>query len=219
MISVNIATHEKRKELLPQVVGCLRNQSVEPDVIRVYYNDYEPLGLHGVEEFTGEDLTDRAKFKWVDNDEIYLSCDDDLYYPNNYIKRTLKAIQKYPNMIVTYHGRLLAGKGRDYYRGHKNYTFMSTVNKDASIDVPGTGVMAFDTRYFKPDILQYDEDCMVDCLIGLEAAKSQTQVVCLAHDRDWIRAANVDESIYNSHVGMAHRQQEICDRIFDIKHK
>jgi hypothetical protein len=219
MISVNIATHEKRKELLPKVMNCFYNQTVKPDLIRIHYNDYMPLGFDWSIEEVGEDLTDRAKFKWVQDDEIYFTADDDMYYPEDYIERTLQGLRKYPNMIVTYHGRFLAGKGRDYYRGHKNYTFMSTVNEDVGIDVPGTGVMAFDTRYFKPDILQYDEDCMVDVLIGLEAAKKKTQVVCLAHERDWIRAANVDESIYDNYVGNAHRQQELCDRIFDIKHK
>lgn len=218
MISVNIATHKERKHILPNVINCIKRQFTRPDKIRVYYNDYEPLGLE-VEEYTGEDLTDRAKFKWVDNDEIYFTWDDDLYMPQDYINQTLQSLRKYPKFILTYHGRLLVGKDRDYYRGHRNYTFMSDVKKDVSIDVPGTGVMCFDTRYFKPDILQHNEDCMVDVLLGLEAAKAKKQVVCLAHQRDWIMAVPVKESIYNTHVGNAHRQAELCNQIIDIKRK
>lgn len=218
MITANLATHEKRKHLLPKVINCLHNQTVKPDKIRIYYNNYEPLGLDA-EEYSGDDLTDRAKFSWVGNDEIYCSMDDDLFYAKDYIERTLQALRKYPKFILTYHGRLLVGKDRDYYRGHKNYTFMSSLKDDKSIDVPGTGVTCFDTRYFKPDILQYNEDCMVDVLLGLEAAKAGKQVVCLAHESNWIRAANVEESIYNSHVGRAERQKELCNQIIEIKNK
>ena len=217
MISCNLATHKKRKDLLPKVINCLHNQTVKPDVIRIHYNDYNPLGFDWAIEEVGEDLTDRAKFKWVQDDEIYFSMDDDLYYPPDYIERTLQSLRKYPEFVLTYHGRLLLGKNRDYYKGHKNYTFMSTVAEDKSIDIPGTGVTCFDTRHFKPDILQYDEDCMADVLLGLEAAKAGKQVVCLAHESNWIRAANVNDSIYNRYVNNAERQKQLCNQIIDIK--
>ena len=171
-ITANIATYSGRVEYLPDVLDTLKNQTVKLDKIRVFYNDYVPEPEPGVEQhWNGFDYTDRAKFIWLDEirltgkHEIYFSCDDDIYYPPDYIETTLRGMKKYPGCYISYHGRKLAGLHRSYYRGHKWYHCLGEVKDDHFIDVPGTGVGAFDTRCFMPDVINYNQQKMVDLII------------------------------------------------------
>lgn len=225
-ITCNMATHELRKDVLPKAIESLHNQTVMPDKVRVYCNGYKPdysledkfdrLELYHSEN----DYTDRAKFLWVDNEEqIYITHDDDIFAPPTYIERTINALEKYPRAVVTYHGRKLKGKGLNYYYGHKQYHFLRTVENDTMIDVPGTGVAGFNTKHFQPDILQYSDDCMADLLLGLEAAKKGVKTICLAHDMFWMKSLTDNEgSIYIQERNDCERQSEIADEIWDIKY-
>lgn len=213
-ITVNIATYSKRKDVLPLALQSLREQTV-PVHIRVYYNDYIPEKAD-FEQQWGDDYTDRGKFYFMGDNEIYFCCDDDLYYPPDYVERTLKGLEEYPECIVTYHGRKLRAKNVDYYKGHDIFAFMNTLKEDSLIDIAGTGVCAFNTKYVKPDILSYPDNKMADVLIGLEAAKLNIPIICLSHDGTWIRAFPVEESIFHSEKNNAVRQAEICNEIIDI---
>lgn len=221
MTTVNIATYALRKDVLPKTILSLREQTV-PVHIRVFHNDYKPTPGDYEQHYNGLDYTDRGKFIWLDNDilnedyGIYLCCDDDLYYPPDYIERTLEALKRYPKHIVTYHGRRLTGKDKSYYKGHEVYGFMNDLDEDTPVDIPGTGVCAFNTKYVQPDIIQYPEQKMADVLLGLEAAKKDIPIMCLAHKSNWIRSFPVPESIYHTEQKNS-RQMEICNEVLDTK--
>ena len=225
MITCNIATYSSRAGVLPHAIEAIKNQSVPFDEIRVFSNDYVPE-LEGVTvHHNGIDYTDKGKFVWLDNiryssrNEIYFSCDDDLFYPPDYVETTLKALKRHPGHIVTYHGRKLRGKGRNYYFGHENIPFMATLENDTIIDVPGTGVSAFSTETFIPDIIQHPEQCMADVLLALEAVKNNIPIMCIAHKHGWIHSLSVEQSIYQEHRHRCERQNQICDEILDFRNK
>lgn len=215
-VTANMATYSGRKTVVRKAIDSIRGQV---DVVRVYVNDYTPPKYHdNVEYYSGKDLTDRGKFYAI-GEEIAFTVDDDILYPPDYVKRTLKAMDKYPTSVVTYHGRKLKGKGLNYYFGHKTFHFLRSVDGDYLIDIPGTGVCAFNTKYFKPDILQYDEDCMADVLLGLEAAKQGRTVICLEHDMWYFRSLiSNEDNIYKNHKDDCERQGELCDLIYDLKY-
>lgn len=170
----------------------------------------------------GEGLTDNGKFRIIDhvNEPCYVFlCDDDILYPHDYIKHTIEQIEKY-NCIVTYHGRKLLGKGRNYYKGHKGYGCLRTVSEDLEIDVCGTGVTAFRTDYFLPKGLSESKDKMMsDLVFSLEAAKQGKKIMLLKHEQGWIKdlSAPKETSIYYNHVDKCHRQNEIADEIWLIR--
>jgi hypothetical protein len=220
MISVNIATQAKREPFLRIAIDSLQNQTIPPDVIRVYANDYQP-DIDGVEVTTGPDLADNGKFYWPTQDgEIYFTCDDDLMYPNDYIEHTLSRLSAYPECIVSYHGRKLKGVNRSYYAEHKMYACLNTVESDAIIDVPGSGVMAFNARYFDHSRLaNLPDKCMVDILVGLEAVRQKVEVVCLAHNQFWIHEIITgDGGIYTAYRNREQRQIELANQIYKKKH-
>ena len=217
-LTANLATYSGRADILPKAVESLHNQTMPLDEIRVYANDYEPDVDATVR--TGEDLKDNGKFRWIPEveDEIYFSCDDDILYPPFYVEYMLEKLEQYPECLLTMHGRKLKGKGRNYYRGHQQYHFQRELQEDKIIDVPGTGVSVFNTRHFKPLVWDSEDKCMVDVLIGLEAAKQNVEVVCVGHSMWWMKSLPTKQAIYSDQVNDCGRQSELADELWDIKY-
>ncbi len=92
MITANLATIKSRSSTLQLVVNSLKNQV---DKVRIYSNDYKPkVEGSNVEVYTGPDYTDNAKFFWLTHSKgVYLSCDDDLIYPPNYVETITKGLK------------------------------------------------------------------------------------------------------------------------------
>lgn len=182
-VTANIATHPQRFESLLKMLQSIDGQF---DETRIYLNQFShvPEELQHYQTHIGNDITDNGKFFWSGNaDEYYFTLDDDLIYPPDYVKVTLPEIR---DRIVTYHGRKLIGIGRKYYTEHKLYRFRESLDVDKSIDVPGTGVMAFDTNLFTPQMWKSKNFMMTDLLIGLEAAIYNNEIVCLKRPERWI---------------------------------
>ena len=209
MITANFATHKARRKWVDKAINSVINQV---DLVRVYYNDYTPKKRNDIVQITGKDLTDRGKFFTWGEDETFLSCDDDILYPQDYVKDITDGLNRHPECIVSYHGRKLLGKGRNYYRGHKGYHCMGNVENDVQIDVPGTGVMAFNTSYFEPDNLR-EYDKMVDILIALEAKNEGVPVWCLKHRQGWIKILTNVKDIYSEMVGNCDIQSRLADEL------
>lgn len=219
MITVNIATYSKRAKHLQYVVDRLLNQTVKPDLIRIYSNDYTPT-VEGAQVTVGKDHADNSKFYWKPQPgEIYFSCDDDIAYPLDYIERTLDKLAQYPECIVSYHGRKLKAKGINYYLGHEWVACLGRCDSDKIIDVPGTGVMAFNADYFDTSkIYSNRHRKMVDLVVGLEAARQHVEVVALEHREAWILDIPYDEGIYLTARFNQVDQIKLADKIFDFKY-
>ena len=179
IVTANFATWSARKDFIDKAVDSMIDQV---DIVRVYYNDYVPKKRTDIIQYTGEDLTDRGKFYGIGKNEIAFTCDDDLLYPHDYVESTLIKMKDHPNHVVSYHGRKLKGKGLNYYHGHETFHCLIPLEEDKEIDVPGTGVMAFNTNDILPDIISYPHDKMADILMGLECRKKGVPIVCLRHN-------------------------------------
>lgn len=223
-VSANIATYPPRFESLKQTVESIYNQF---DIIRIWLNKYSdiPPVLPDPERkivfFFSDNLYDNGKFyglEIVSEDEIYFTLDDDLIYPSDYVNKTIEAIEKF-GCIVTYHGRALMGSGLYYYKGHRAYRCLDKVDSNVVIDVAGTGVTAFDTRYFHPKGLSLSKDVrMSDLIFSLEAAKQNKTIGLLAHEAGWIKHIHNEETIYQTESKLgANRQREIADEIYRIR--
>lgn len=227
-VSFNIATYQPRLNSLKQVVASLYDQV---DIIRICFNE---LTLKQIPDFfkncdkvqiiiPKDNLTDNGKFYSLDHlkeDEYYFTGDDDLIYSPEYVQTTLDNIHKY-GCIVTYHGRRLKGLGLDYYYQHDTYRCLSGQSKDYLIDVPGTGVTAFNTAYFKPKGLAHAKDKrMSDLVLGLEAAKQGKTIGCCKHEYGFVRHIQHEETIHQTESKKGNRRQnQIADEIFKLKHE
>jgi hypothetical protein len=208
-IVVGIATTGDRPNELKHTLRSLEEQTVKPNLIHVHDNSKEI------------DYTDNAKFIILSHlpDPVYFfSCDDDILYPDDYIEKTIKEIDKH-NCIITYHGRRLRGKGLDYYHDHSAFRCDKSYIETKELDVCGTGVTAFRTDYFNPkDIYKAEDKCMSDLVFSLEAAKQGKKIMHIGHYGMWIiPQINTGSTIYDRFNKDCQRQNELADEIFTIK--
>lgn len=195
--SINIATYPARFSHLMRTLESLEGQS---DIIRICLNEYKdiPTPLKKYDCYIPKtNLTDNGKFAFLPTKqrEIYFSCDDDIIYPPDYVERTVSLINKY-KCIVTYHGRLLQGLNKDYYRGHKFYHCNRETKQHVYIDVAGTGVTAFDTNYFNEYPINTPYQKMSDVVFS-HAARYH-KIMCAKKNDGWIVPQVVNESIYQT---------------------
>lgn len=204
-----MATYDKRAQTRRRAIDSIEGQLDELHVMDNSINAF--------------DRTDNAKFLMLDQIEepcIMFLLDDDLIYPPDYVEKMVQAIEKY-GCIITHHGRRLRGEGLDYYRGHQAFRCLGRVTEDVLIDVAGTGVTAFDTRYFHPKGLADSPDLrMSDLVFSLEAAKQGKKIGVVQHDVGWIKAIHNKETIFETETGKKNRRQnEIADEIYRLNYE
>lgn len=194
MITVGIATMRRREANIEKV--C-RDLSPQADQIIVYGNDYLPMPewvqyQGNVTWTSGPDLTDGGKFVgclwgW---DGYVLTCDDDLNYPENYVEKTVAAIDRYDReRIVSYHGGVLREPPiRSYYadgRSDKVHCLASS-RHDIAVSIVGSGVAGWwgPTFAIKPDDCRLP--CMADIWMAVQAQVQGIGMTALAHQQGWI---------------------------------
>ena len=232
-ITANIATYPPRKESLKRMLESIAGQF---DEVRVCFNEYknqdeiynfghwftDTYATSFVICWPVENLTDNGKFYGLDRitePEYYFTLDDDLIYPPDYVEKTLEALKVY-GCIVSHHGRRLLGTGLNYYKGHKAFRCLDEIKEAERIDVPGTGVMAFDTRYFHPKGLAHDpRQRMSDLIFAEAAAKAGKQIGVLPHPLGWIKHINNKETIYETETRNGIQVQNgIADEIYKMNY-
>jgi hypothetical protein len=229
-ISANIATYQPRMHSLKQMVASIYDQV---DVINICFNEMEwdeiPTFFHHLYD-TGKvdifipdsNLTDNGKFLLLDEQseehQYYFSMDDDLVYPHDYVENTIEAIKTF-GTIITYHGRILLGTQRDYYQGHKSFHCLGDQKGNHRIDVCGTGVTAFDTRYFHPkQLANHKHQKMSDIIFSLEAAKQNKSIGCIEHKQGWIKDIKHEETIHQTESRNCHQQNQLADQIYKLNY-
>ena len=145
-------------------------------------------------------MGDANKFISVEG-EIYLSCDDDIIYPNNYVVQCKRNLKTYPGKIITYHGRTIRRYPvASYYRAPKIMHHCRYEQKyDALVQFGGTGVMAFNTETFKPSVDQFDHPNMADIIVATLAKKQGIKIMCCKHREGWFKVQQVPDTIYAKH--------------------
>lgn len=222
--SANIATMPERVQYLRKMIKTIAHQF---DVIRVCLNGFDevPGWFSEYPNLIGAipdvDLTDNGKFlplTHLQEHEYFFTLDDDILYPEHYVGDTVTLIQTY-GCIITYHGRLLRGMGLDYYRGHKFYSLVQPQDKVIEYDVCGTGVTAFDTRYFMPRGIALDHrQCMSDLLFSELAAMQGKKIGGATRPACWFKVMDVPGTIYERFArGNTAEQNRIADGIWKIK--
>jgi hypothetical protein len=212
-VVVGIATMNSRANSLKQVINCLNNQTVLPDKICIYNNDKNTFNA-----------TDNGKFKALedcDDNTYFLSMDDDILYPKTYIEDMIKSINKY-KCIITHHGRILLGAGRNYYRGHTVFRCLSLNLSERLIDIAGTGVTAFHTSYFKPTNIWLSEyKRMSDCVFSLEASKQGKEIMVVKHSKNYFKdiCDDIENSCFNKELNNCENQNKIADEIYLLKNR
>lgn len=229
-ITANIATQESRLDLLSNTIDSIYDQF---DEIRIYFNSMFPNEIPfsiGTRDKVicfaeGIDLADNGKFRFIpeenEDDEYYFTLDDDIIYPSNYVSEILEKIKLYRGSIISYHGRELIKKDCPYYTSHKTFNCFTGHVGDKPIDVPGTGVTGFDTRYFKPTLLYASPyKKMSDLVFAKEAAEKGVPIICIGISGGILVHLKSKTSIarHFSKIKKTPEQDKLANEIFDLRH-
>jgi hypothetical protein len=190
-VIIGMATLGTRSSI-NKALQSLNNQTVRPDAIHVYNNSIMP-----------EDFSDLGKFYFLhlyDEPIYYLTVDDDIEYPEDYIQKMVEAIDSY-KCIITHHGRILNGPDRPYFKGHQAFRFNADQPHNCEIDVAGTGVTGFRTDLFNPDyIYRINRKRMGDLVFSLAAREAGQTIRVDQHKLGWLKPIdqNQDDSCYQT---------------------
>jgi len=174
MVTANIASLPSREKQLVRTVESLYNQV---DKINIYLNDYSKLPDWcldtKIRTRMSKNVGDTGKFMF---NEVgyYFSCDDDIIYPDDYVK-TLKA--KIKDNIVTIHGKVFKTPIKTYYHGSelKIRCDQGQIG-DIPVQIPGTGVMAFHTDTIRIIKKDFPRKNMADIWVGIKAKKLSSKI-------------------------------------------
>lgn len=206
-IVVGMATFKGRERQLEQSIDSLKNQV---DEIVIYDNSKL------------KDKADNGKFYALQDykEPIYfLSCDDDLRYPIDYVAKMIDDIERF-KCIVSHHGRILQGKDLSYYMGHDAIRFNAQNTVNYQLDVCGTGVTGFDTSYFNPtELHNHKELRMSDIIFSLEAKKQGKKIIAGKHNANWIKQIPLHGgySICEDQIKSEERQIKYANKIWRLK--
>lgn len=157
--------------------------------------------------------SDEQKFRKLEG-EIFLSCDDDLIYPTNYVEVIKQALNEYD--IVTFHGRNFFSKYPilSYYRDKSSrYRCLDKVATDIPVQFGGTGCMAFKPEKIKISLDDFPSKYMADIHFAKLAKEQGKQIVCLAHEAGWIGYQEVGSTIYDRFKNEDYEQTERANQV------
>ncbi len=209
----SLASIRARAGKLGKVLDSLKNQTPPFDEIHVYCNDWEgpvdedvmihrhPLG----------DINDRGKF--YNCDEGYnFTCDDDLLYPPDYLRRLKRAIDTH-HKIVGVHGVVLPSPIKNYFNDRGVYHFSKPVKADIPVHLLGTGTLAWHSALFKPDLHAMDMPGMADCYLALQAQQQRRGMICVSRPARWLVDMGYKDSLWAKRDTSARWQTEILNRV------
>lgn len=194
-VYAGMATCKGREEAVKDAIDSIKGQV---DYLSVYDNTKSP------------NIGDAGKFSFlrrlIGEDAIYLSLDDDLIYPPDYVKE-IRAWFKYnekndnkPFDILTFHGRtLISYPAKDYYSDPCSVRVRCLGDgKGEDVEVGGTGVMAFKCNLFK-EMPTFEKKNAADIAIAGYAKRNGWRIYAAPHKAGWIKHTDkidLKETIY-----------------------
>ena len=191
-----IATIKERIDSLRETLSSIYNQA---DIIYVYQNNYkndnvidDPKNkiVYVSARETGSDFGDAGKFYSLSKSGscYYFSADDDLVYPEDYVRKTVAELNNNVGSIVTYHGKIFKPNAKNYFKDICiNFRCLDYENKTLPLHFGGTGVMAFDTSFVKLPFNIFEEKNMADVWVGYYAKRIGVKIIHLPHTKGWIK--------------------------------
>ena len=204
-----IASLPERERSLEHAVKSIRPQV---DSIFVVLNGYDhvPSFLNEGEYMMGDNSNGSAmKFIGVDDLDGYVFIlDDDLCVPHSYVKIMTEKIHQY-NAVVTLHGKTYPRPPKGFLQWKEVHRCLGNVPKDAKVDVPGTGILAYHTDIVKVKYSDFPTPNMTDLWMAKICYDQNVPVWVVAHDRHYLRYFPYKDTLWRreSKNGFIHRTE------------
>jgi glycosyltransferase involved in cell wall biosynthesis len=183
----------------------LRSIAPQCDRIHLYLDRYEtvpaflqdlPVPVHVVRSQDVPGLRDNGKFIELDRlskageDAYYLTTDDDIEYPPDYVNTMIKALQSFDDQVVVgVHGVTLQDEPKGYYTSRRMvHAFWRELERPRLVNVLGTGTTAFRAANFPGFSLDhFAQPGMADLYLARECQRRGVAMVCVARPEAWLK--------------------------------
>jgi glycosyltransferase involved in cell wall biosynthesis len=148
----------------------------------------------------GGHMRDNAKFlpyndlKREYGSFYFLTCDDDLVYPNDYVRSHLMRLSEFDNRVVTgLHGVVCAERPLSYFSNRYVLHFARGLRGGHQlVNNLGTGTVAFHSDLFDElSPVEWGNGGMVDIVFAVEARKRRIPLLCVDRHDGWLRSAEL----------------------------
>jgi len=137
------------------------------------------------------ELGDAGKFIMAgEKNAYYFSCDDDIFYPQNYVATCISNLNHAGERVIcTYGGRSFNKRRiKSYYQSPCRKVNLIVPNKSRQeIEFPYTGVASFNTRNVSVRINDFVIPNMADIWMGMIAKRRNYKCIAFPHNGKWFR--------------------------------
>lgn len=196
MIVAAMATMPERLPYLESTVESLRPQV---DALRVYLNNFEEVPLFLSEEeaqLSGDaigDLGDSGKFYWF-NDKTdldhthYLTVDDDLGYPPNYVAALVEEFDARDGQaIVGLHGSTFSVPIENFVTSRdERFRFYENLNRARTVHILGTATTLLSRKTIDLSLDDFSMRNAADLQLAIAAQRQRVPMVALARYKNWV---------------------------------
>lgn len=211
-VVIGMASMPEREASLRDAVAALSPQC---DELKVCLNNFPSVPMW-MDEFpnvvpllTGahSKLSDKkagGKMYWCGiYDAYYLTCDDDIGYPPDYVARMVDAIERYDReAVVCVHGQIpnLWRTPQDFRRGldwdRTTFAYHAALERDELCCIPGTGTAGWHTSRVRPlSDLSYSDCPHVDVRLAIFCQRERIPVVSIARSDGWLQFKRVESNL------------------------
>lgn len=199
-VTAALATLPDRVALLERTVASLLPQ-VDKLCVALNGHGQAPdflsrLSRHGVDAdskirwcMVANEWGDAAKFLWADlAPGYYLSCDDDIIYPPNYVREMIAGVERYQRRAaVAVLGRTLKAKVKSYYADYELRTKVRAgLDKDTPMHVLGTGTLAWYAPALRLSLDDFPVPNMADVWFSIAAKKAGMPCFAVRRPKRWL---------------------------------
>lgn len=221
-VHAGIASIPSRVDALRSVVDSILPQV---DCLHIYLNDFgEPpewiLGLNGVRAYTSDTyglIGDAGKFfPFISGNasscEYYLTIDDDILYPPDYVM-TLLSKHKLYECPVGVHGSLVKDGSLGYYTLSNRYVFhfRDELASDTRVHLLGTGTALFSKKDLRGMNYIFLYPNMADIWIAKYFSERSIPLIAVSRVFDWLKPIETDRSIWTANKNAETLQAHIVN--------
>lgn len=209
-IVAGMATVKGNEQAMLTAVASLMNQV---DHLYLYLNGHETVPtvlnrfadrITPVLDPEGSKLGDAGKFVGVSREpeSIYLTCDDDIAYPRDYVLHMCQALASQEgNAAVGVHACLLNQPLSHYYDPKTRHVlhFEHLLMRQRHVHVLGTGTVAFHTAVIHPTLDDFPAPNMADIWFARWFQARNLASIAVSRPARWLQAIPVKrQSIYEA---------------------
>lgn len=221
-IVMGMATCIERAEYVEDVVKSLIDQV---DELWIVFDGYQriPDWVHkymAIMPVLDESRKRRERGKFIRMNVVnryYLTVDDDIIYPHDYVDRLIKKSKEWGDaVVVCVHGVDIEHPFVDYYKSRATYRMAEELLWERVVDIAGTGTVCFHTKAVDVSVKEFEWDGMSDIWFSGLLKERGVKRVCIEREKGWLKPLYL-EGIYEKvqkDKQLLAKQTELVKRFF-----